>query len=129
MGLHGDPSLRRVALGPPGSRMAKALRTELLKVPVVLYEKKQIDRQAQEANLNTADYIREKLGLTKVRRTRTRKERELENPEGDPENAVDVEELARKLYSGEPGRNWNVGGNFTMADARREAKRRLSENA
>lgn len=102
--------------------MAKALRKELLKVPVVVYEKKQIDRQAKEANLNTSDYIREKLGLTKVRKHRThRLQQELENPLGDPDNAVDVEELAKEVY---------LEVKFmTMAEARREAKRRLSGNA
>lgn len=106
--------------------MAKALRKELLKVPVVVYEKKQIDRRAQEANLNTADYIREKLGLTKVRKTRTRKERELENPQGDSENAVDVEELAKTIYQTGQSEFLN-GGPVSMAEARREAKRRLQE--
>lgn len=106
--------------------MAKALRKELLKVPVVVYEKKQIDRQAKEANLNTSDYIREKLGLTKVRKHRThRLQQELENPLGDPDNAVDVEELAKQIL----GNATVQGGLMTKAEARREAKRRLGETA
>lgn len=108
--------------------MAKALRKELLKVPVVVYEKKQIDRQAKEANLNTSDYIREKLGLTKVRKHRThRLQQELENPLGDPDNAVDVEELAKKILqeSGHAGLASGQRPLMTMAVARREAKRRL----
>ncbi len=109
------------------SIVAKALRKELLKVPVVVWEKKQIDRMAQEANLNTADYIREKLGLTKVRKTRTRKERELENPEGDPDNAVDVEELAKGIYG--VSQNAYKQAPMTMAEARREAKRTLELTA
>lgn len=108
--------------------MRKALRNELLKVPVVVWEKKQIDRQAREANLNTSDYIREKLGLTKVRKSRThRMGMVVENPRGDPDNAVDVEELARELFNGRAlGREELL---LTMAGARREAKRRLAENA
>lgn len=98
--------------------MAKALRNERLIVPVVVWEKKQIDRQAREANLNTSDYIREKLGLTKARKTRNARQEKLENPEGDPENAVDVEELAKLIYKDAPTLP-------TMAEARREAKRRL----
>lgn len=107
-------------------RMSKVLRNELLKVPVVVYEKKQIDRQAREADLNTADYIREKLGLGKVYKSRTAHKRNenLEDPQGDPENAVDVEELARELFNG-LGRSEPSA--FTMAEARREAKRRLAE--
>jgi len=110
--------------------MAKPLRNELLKVPVVVYEKKRIDRKAKEANLNTSDYIRVKLGLTKARKIRNTKAREeLENPEGDPENAVDVEELARQLYEGRGGDFSLLKGTPqpTMAEARREAKRRLVE--
>lgn len=104
--------------------MAKALRKELLKVPVVVYEKKQIDRQAKEANLNTSDYIREKLGLTKVRKHRThRLQQELENPLGDPDNAVDVEELAVRIYEETPVLPSGLA--MTKAEARREAKRRL----
>ena len=107
--------------------MAKALRKELLKVPVVVYEKKQIDRQAKEANLNTSDYIREKLGLTKVRKHRThRLQEEFENPLGDPDNAVDVEELAKEIFA-KYGNPLNVVAPATMAEARREAKRRLAE--
>jgi hypothetical protein len=96
--------------------MSKALRNELLKVPVVVWEKKQIDRLAREANLNTTDYIREKLGLAKARKTRNQKDEALENPEGDPDNAVDVEELARRVFA---------ETSLTKAEARREAKRRL----
>lgn len=104
--------------------MAKLLRNERLIVPVVVYEKKQIDRQAKEANLNTSDYIRGKLGLTKARKTRNSKAREeLENPQGDPDNAVDVEELARDIYRNAHDRDVVL---LTMAEARREAKRRLA---
>lgn len=108
--------------------MSKALRNERLILPVVVWEKKQIDREAREANLNTSDYIREKLGLAKARKTRnTKASEELENPQGDPENAVDVEELARQIFKAK-GRQ--LGGMMpTLAEARREAKRRLAENA
>lgn len=102
--------------------MTKPLRNVRFILPLVVWEKNQLDRQAREANLNTSDYVREKLGLTKARRKRNAKEEKLENPEGDPENAVDVEELARKLFA--------AAGDvelLTLASARREAKRRLSE--
>lgn len=107
--------------------MSKALRNERLIVPVVVWEKKQIDRRAREANLNTSDYIREKLGLTKARKSRNTRQESLENPQGDPENAVDVEELAKELFRtiGAPGAPGTLP---TMAEARREAKRRLAEN-
>ena len=91
-------------------------RSERLIIPVVVFEKKQVDRQAKEANLNTADYVREKLGLAKARTRRNQKDEELENPLGDPENAVDVEELALELFR---------YGAMTKAEARKEAKRRL----
>lgn len=107
--------------------MAKALRNERLIVPLVTWEKKQVDRQAREANLNTSDYVREKLGLTKARKKRNAREEELENPDGDPDNAVDVEELAKGIYS-ESFVLTKTDPVMTMAQARREAKRRLAEN-
>lgn len=106
--------------------MTKPLRNVRFILPLVVWEKNQLDRQAREANLNTSDYVREKLGLTKARKRRNAKEEKLENPEGDPENAVDVEELAKGIYMADgdaPGHE----GLMTMAEARREAKRRLSE--
>lgn len=106
--------------------MAKPLRNVRFILPLVVWEKNQLDRQAREANLNTSDYVREKLGLTKARKTRNSKaNEELENPEGDPENAVDVEELAKSIW-GKFG-NPDVAAPMTMAEARREAKRRLEE--
>lgn len=92
---------------------------------MVIYEKKQIDRQAKEANLNTSDYIREKLGLTKARKSRNVKREDLENPQGDAENAVDVEELARQLFT-ELG---SVDKPVSMSLCRREAWRRLTADA
>jgi hypothetical protein len=110
----------------------KPLRNVRFILPLVVWEKKQLDRQAREANLNTSDYVREKLGLTKARKKRNQRDEKLENPEGDPENAVDVEELARKIYDSEFTVSGGSGPGFkthTMAEARREAKRRLAENA
>lgn len=108
--------------------MSKPLRNERLIVPVVVWEKKQVDRKAKEANLNTSDYIRSRLGLTKARKTRNTKAREaLENPQGDPDNAVDVEELARGLWSSMRSEGPGDRKPWTMAEARREAKRRLTE--
>lgn len=106
--------------------MAKALRNVRFILPLVVWEKKQLDRLAKESGLNTTDYVREKLGLQKARKKRNQRDEELENPEGDPNNAVDVEELAKAIYdeaelSG-PGPGMNP---LTRADARREAKRRL----
>jgi|SRR5215216_5839777 len=111
--------------------MAKPLRNVRFILPLVVWEKNQLDRQAREANLNTSDYVREKLGLTKARKTRNQRDEKLENPEGDPENAVDVEELARQLYEGREGDFSFLKENPqpTMAEARREAKRRLAETA
>jgi hypothetical protein len=109
--------------------MAKALRNERFILPLVTWEKKQLERQAREANLNTSDYVRGKLGLAKARKRRNAKEEELENPEGDAENAVDVEELAKAIY-----RDGTLAGSvehperfISLAEARREAKRRLQE--
>lgn len=108
--------------------MAKPLRNVRFILPLVVWEKKQLERQARQANLNTSDYVREKLGLTKARKTRNQRDEKLENPEGDPENAVDVEECARAIYGIV---NASALGEkelpMTMADARREAKRRLAE--
>jgi hypothetical protein len=113
--------------------MAKPLRNVRFILPLVVWEKNQLDRQAREANLNTSDYVRGKLGLAKARKTRNRKEETLENPEGDPENAVDVEELARRIYEAQinvtPGENDfpENAGPMSLAICRREAKRRLAE--
>lgn len=107
--------------------MSKALRIHRLTIPVLLYEKKQVDRKAKEANLNTTDFVRLKLGLPQARGKRTdRKREELESPLGDPENAVDVEELARKIYDGVDQRVVDPMV-MTMAEARREARRRLED--
>ena len=115
--------------------MAKPLRSVRFILPLVIWEKKQLDRQAREANLNTSDYVREKLGLTKARKTRNQRDEKLENPEGDPENAVDVEELARRIYEEQinvtQGDNdWpENAGRMSLSICRREAKRRLSEKS
>lgn len=106
--------------------MAKPLRNVRFILPLVVWEKNQLDRQAREANLNTSDYVREKLGLTKARKTRNQRDEKLENPEGDPENAVDVEELAKEIFKAQ--QSPRVVYAMTMANARREAKRRLTEN-
>jgi len=104
--------------------MAKPLRNVRFILPLVVWEKNQLDRLARDANLNTSDYVRGKLGLAKARKTRNQRDEKLENPEGDPENAVDVEELAREIYHSN-----EFWGMKTMVEARREAKRRLVENA
>jgi hypothetical protein len=111
--------------------MAKPLRNVRFILPLVVWEKNQLDRQAREANLNTSDYVRGKLGLTKARKTRNQRDEKLENPEGDPENAVDVEELARELHqaTGHDGLGSGQTPLMTMAEARREAKRRLAEKS
>lgn len=107
--------------------MAKPLRNVRFILPLVVWEKKQLDRQAREANLNTSDYVRGKLGLTKARKTRNQRDEKLENPQGDPDNAVDVEELARGIWK---TANALAHGDeempLTMVEARREAKRRLA---
>lgn len=109
--------------------MAKPLRNVRFILPLLVWEKKQLDRQAREANLNTSDYVREKLGLTKARKRRNAKEEELENPQGDPKNAVDVEELAKKIYESQVNDHWPEGaGPMSRAFCRKEAKRRLTEN-
>jgi hypothetical protein len=105
--------------------MSKPLRNVRFILPLVVWEKNQLDRQAREANLNTSDYVRGKLGLAKARKTRNQRDEKLENPQGDPENAVDVEELARGIYAEQPNRGDLTA--CTMAEARREAKRRLEE--
>jgi hypothetical protein len=105
--------------------MSKPLRNAEFRLPLLVWEKKLIDRRAREARLNTTDYVRERLGLEKARKKRNQREEELENPEGDPDNAVDVEELAREIY-----KDWPSGTvHSTMALARREAKRRLTKTA
>lgn len=101
--------------------MARPLRNVRFILPLLVWEKKQLDRQAKEANLNTSDYVREKVGLTKARKARNARHESLENPQGDPENAVDVEELAREIFERED----RMRGPIPMAEARREAKRRL----
>lgn len=103
--------------------MAKPLRNVRFILPLVVWEKNQLERQAREANLNTSDYVREKLGLAKARKTRNQRDEKLENPEGDPNNAVDVEELARRFFA-ELG---SVDKPVSMSLCRREAKRRLKE--
>ena|ERR1700759_5490634 len=98
-------------------------RTERLIIPTTFSEKKQIDKAAKEAKLNMTDYVRSRLGITLARGKRNNYEKAPELPPGDPENAVDVEELAKELYQiSEPG---PTGPMVTMSDARKEAKRRL----
>lgn len=94
-------------------------RTERLIVPLTINEKKKIKAWAKEAKLNDSDYVRSKLSLPLARGKRNRYEVLPPEPPGDPENAVDVEELAREIFTkyGNPAR--------TMSEARREAKRRL----
>lgn len=95
-------------------------RTERLIVPLTINEKKKVKQWAKEAKLNDSDYVRSKLGLSLARGKRNTYEKAPELPPGDPENAVDVEELAKHL--------WDHGYKqtaMTMAEARKEAKRRL----
>lgn len=100
-------------------------RTERLIVPLTINEKKKVKAWAKEAKLNDSDYVRSKLSLPLARGKRNNYETAPPEPPGDPENAVDVEELAKELFS-----TWNAppksdGGIITMASARKEAKRRL----
>lgn len=79
-------------------------------------EKKGLLDQAKEQGLTFPDFLRTKLGLS------TRKGDKPKPYEGDPENAVDVEELAKKLHD-----QWSreMQPYATMANARLAAKRRL----
>lgn len=79
-------------------------------------EKKGLLDQAKEQGLTFPDFLRTKLGLP------TRSGDEPKPYKGDPDNAVDVEELAKGIYE-EPALSFAVA--LTMAEARREAKRRL----
>jgi len=104
----------------------KEARGYRINLPVTLRERKQVQREASEAKLNTTDYVRSKLGLPIARGKRNHYEKAPEPPPGDPENAVDVEELAKEIYAaGPPGQDWS----YSMSDARREAKRRLKASA
>lgn len=99
-------------------------RTERLIVPTTVNEKKQIDKAAKEAKLNMTDYVRSRLGITLARGKRNNYEKAPEPPQGDPENAVDVEELAKELYANSFGLTKHDPV-ITMGQARAEAKRRL----
>jgi len=90
-------------------------RTKRIPLQVTLLEKRQVDREAKEAGMNAADYVRSKLGLSLARGKRNNYEKAPDPPLGDPDNAVDVEELAKEIF----------GDGLTMVQARREAKRRL----
>jgi hypothetical protein len=106
-------------------------RTERLIVPLTINEKKKIKAWAKEAKLNDSDYVRSKLSLPLARGKRNRYEIAPPEPPGDPENAVDVEELAKKLYESQinvtPGENdWpENAGPMSLSFCRKEAKRRL----
>jgi len=78
-------------------------------------EKKALQDEAKRQGIPFPDYLRLKLGLP------TRKEVKEKPYEGDPDNALDVEELAREIREEDRGGL----GTRTMASARREAKRRL----
>lgn len=101
-------------------------RTKRIVLPLTLLEKRQICREAKEAKLNTTDYVRAALKLPIARGKRNNYEKSPEPLPGDPDNAVDVEELARELHQA-TGHNGLARGHplITMAEARREAKRRL----
>ena len=92
-------------------------RNHQLVLSVEYLEKKQIQEDAKRNKLSVPDYMRMKLGLPM---TRTRLERERLYA-GDPDNAVDVEELAKAIFERED----RMRGPIPMAAARREAKRRL----
>jgi hypothetical protein len=96
-------------------------RTERLIVPLTINEKKKIKAWAKEAKLNDSDYVRSKLSLPLARGKRNRYETVPPEPQGDPENAVDVEELAKEVFAV----RGHLSEPVTMASARREAKRRL----
>lgn len=95
-------------------------RNYALTLPVTYLERTQVKEDAKRSRLSTNDYVRLKLGLATIQ-----KAPEKGQPySGDPDNALDVEELARDLFS--------KAGDvelLTMASARREAKRRLKEAA
>jgi len=91
-------------------------------VPWAPFERNKVELEAKEANLNTTDFVRLKLGLEQIRKTRTVKTK-VDSPLGDPDSTVDVEELARQVYNGVDQRI----APMSMAEARREAKRRLIE--
>lgn len=95
-------------------------RTERLIVPVTVNEKKKVKAWAKDAKLNDSDYVRSKLSLPLARGKRNRYETAPPEPPGDPENAVDVEELAKEIYEFQ-----EVQSPMTMGQARAEAKRRL----
>lgn len=97
-------------------------RTERLIVPLTINEKKKVKQWAKEAKLNDSDYVRSKLSLPLARGKRNRYEVAPPEPPGDPENAVDVEELAKELWGSEEGSHHEP---MTMGQARAEAKRRL----
>jgi hypothetical protein len=99
-------------------------RTERLIIPTTVNEKKQIDKAAKEVKLNMTDYVRSRLGITLARGKRNNYEKAPELPPGDPENAVDVEELAKELFDNSQYRGGSLAI-VTMNQARKEAKRRL----
>lgn len=98
----------------------KTGRTERLIVPTTVNEKRAVDQAAKEAKLNTSDYVRSKLGISLARGKRNRYETAPPEPLGDPDNAVDVEELAKELYEFQ-----EIQSPMTMGQARADAKRRL----
>ncbi len=95
-------------------------RSHQLIVSVTYMERKQVEEDAKRSKLKTADYIRLKLGLPTIA------DSEGEKPyAGDPDNAVDVEELAKEIYN---DTRFDEKPMF-MSECRREAKRRLKEAA
>lgn len=98
-------------------------RCHALAVPVTWMERKQVEEDAKRSKLSTTDYVRLKLGLPTIADSEGEK-----TSAGDPDNAVDVEELAKEILA-KYGNPANVIAPKTMAEARREAKRRLREAA
>lgn len=100
----------------PKSGLARNYRLE---VAVTYMQLSQVGEDAKAAKLSLPDYVRLKLGLPAVKEEAT-----VRGFKGDPENAVDVEELAKQIYEDRIEGHPPV---MTMAEARRKAKRRLQE--
>jgi len=113
-------------------RFELATRLHSIVVQASWPEKKQVLEDAKRHKLSLPDYVRMKLALP-IRANQGKKPRNkiVAAPEekpyiGDPDNAVDVEELAREIWGAE---NVMKRPLLTLAEARREAKRRLKEAA
>lgn len=96
-----------------------SFRTYNVMLSVDYLEKQKIKEDAKRNKLSVPDYMRLRLGLPTRKKTKERPYK------GDPNNAVDVEELAKEIFEAkDPSAqvNWLP---ISMVEARREAKRRL----